>query len=163
MFYGGALLSELSPQDPSVDEFVSLPRINRNFSIVIDSDRTSANAKINATKIRVRDAFEEEGVRGVVWVTAGYTIENDVPPAILAEAVAAVHPTATYASTDAQFDNPLAADRFTDRTSGADKSAIARAVVERWPTDSAWPHDLEAQVRALAATVREVNDLPAPA
>ena len=161
MFYGGALLSELSPEDLSVDEFVSLPRINRNFSIVIDSDRQSESAKINATKARVRDAFEQERVRGVVWITQGYTIENYVPPKLLADAVAAVHPNAGYTATGEPFENPLGPDRFTDRKSGADKAAIAREVVERWPAHMTWPLDLEVQIRSLATAIREVNELPA--
>jgi AAA domain, putative AbiEii toxin, Type IV TA system len=161
MFYGGALLSELSPKDPSVEEFVSLPRINRNFSIVIDSDRRKAEDEINATKQRVATAFEKEGVRGVVWVTAGYTIENYVPADLLRAAVEKVHSKSEYVTDAAgRFENPLGQGRFGKRTAGADKGAVAREIVALWDADTEWPLDLEERVQALAAAIREVNDLP---
>lgn len=57
LFYGGALLRHLSPDDPAVADFISLPRVNRNFWVVMDSDRTSEDQALGETKVRVRDAL----------------------------------------------------------------------------------------------------------
>jgi hypothetical protein len=115
MFYGGSLLSQLTPEDPSVEEFVSLPRINRNFSIVIDSDRRNEGDGINATKQRVVREFEDEEIVGITWVTAGYTIENYVPPALLGQAVAAVHQDVRCLWSGEPYDNPLKDDNIVGR------------------------------------------------
>jgi predicted ATPase/energy-coupling factor transporter ATP-binding protein EcfA2 len=74
MFYGGRLLSRLSARDEDIDEFISLRRLNRNVAVVMDSDFSSATAKINETKRRVRD----ELLGGFCWVTSGREIENYV-------------------------------------------------------------------------------------
>jgi predicted ATP-dependent endonuclease of OLD family len=53
MFYGGRLLSHLSALDPEVTEFISLRRLNRYISILIDSDRDKLRGRINDTKQRL--------------------------------------------------------------------------------------------------------------
>ncbi|MEA2064370.1 MAG: ATP-binding protein, partial [Gemmatimonadota bacterium] len=90
MFYGGRLLSHLSYDDPEVDEFIKLCRINRNASIIMDSDREASGQVINHTKIRVKKDFEDNNC--FVWVTQGREIENYVEPSILYESVLSVHP-----------------------------------------------------------------------
>jgi hypothetical protein len=92
MFYGGRLLSHLSALDPEISDFISLRRLNRYISIVIDSDMTSSRKRINETKRRVRDEFNRGPV--FAWVTKGREIENYVPPDILENAVKTVHPQA---------------------------------------------------------------------
>lgn len=82
LFYGRSLLRYLSPEDPAVDDFVSLPRVNRNFWVVIDSDRTDADDSLNPTKQRVIEELAQAGPRTGSWVTAGYTIENYLPPVV---------------------------------------------------------------------------------
>ena len=72
LFYGGSLLNHLSPDDPAVEDFVSLPRVNRNFWwclssiqtetppnfwVVMDSDLRSADQELGETKVRVREAL----------------------------------------------------------------------------------------------------------
>lgn len=161
MFYGGELLSQLTPEDPSVEEFVSLPRINRNFSIVIDSDRRSEDDDVNATKQRVVREFEEEGIVGITWVTGGYTIENYVPPALLGQAVAAVHDGVRCLWAGERYDNPLKDDNIEGRKSAVDKAAIARKVVELWDDDTEWPLDLRDKVDELVAKIRQTNDIAA--
>jgi hypothetical protein len=159
MFYGGSLLSELTPEDPSVAEFISLPRINRNFSIVIDSDRNAEGDDVKATKQRVVREFADEEIVGVTWITSGYTIENYVPAALLAEAVMAVHPNASCTWTGAQYDNPLKDDNIEGRSSPVDKAAIAREVAARWTEETEWPLDLREKVDELVAKIRLANDL----
>lgn len=95
MFYGGRLLSHLSANDPEVDDFISLRRINRQISILIDSDKTHPRVRLNATKQRVRAEFDKGP--GQAWITDGYTIENYVPPAVLRAAIREAQP--SYSST----------------------------------------------------------------
>lgn len=159
MFYGGSLLSQLTPEDPSVEEFVSLPRINRNFSIVIDSDRANEGDDVNATKQRVVREFEAEEIVGVTWVTGGYTIENYVPPALLGQAVTTVHDGVRCLWTGDRYDNPLKDDNIDGRRSPVDKAAVAKKVVELWDDDTAWPLDLRDRVDELVAKIRLTNDL----
>jgi AAA domain, putative AbiEii toxin, Type IV TA system len=160
MFYGGSLLSQLTPEDPSVEEFVSLPRINRNFSIVIDSDQRNEDDGINATKQRVVREFEDEEIVGITWVTAGYTIENYIPPPLLGQAVAAVHEGVRCLWSGKQYDNPLKDDNIEGRRSPVDKAAIARKVVELWDDDTDWPLDLQDRADELVGKIRQANDLP---
>lgn len=84
MFYGGRLLSHLSADDPEINDFISLRRLNRNICIIIDSDKKNNNAQINATKARVVE--ETLNGDGFAWVTAGREIENYVPQEILKQA-----------------------------------------------------------------------------
>lgn len=161
MFYGGALLRHLSPDDPAVDEFISLPRINRNFAVVIDSDRTKAGARINATKQRVRRAIEDAADATTVWVTKGYTIENYVPRDALVRAVAEVHPSASCTWKGDLYTNPLDAKRIRGRKAAVDKAAVASRLVNLWSNEPArWPQDLRQRVRDLVTMVRQANDFP---
>jgi hypothetical protein len=158
-FYGGALLRYLSPHDPAIEEFVALPRINRNFAVVIDSDRTRRGARLSQTKERVRRGVAESADATTVWVTSGYTVENYVPQALLAEAVAAVHPGARCTWDGARYVNPLGKDQLR-RRKAVDKPAVARHVADRWADDGSWTLDLRARLAELTAMVRRANDLP---
>ncbi|HET8814212.1 MAG TPA: AAA family ATPase [Solirubrobacterales bacterium] len=158
MYYGGSLLRHLAAYDPAVNEFVSLPRINRNFAVIIDSDRKSRYARINATKARVRDEITKNA-RSVVWLTNGYTIEDYVPPEMLARAVSAVYPEASCAWRGDKYQNPLEARRIRGRTSAVDKTAVAREVIEMWSELDLrdWPHDLRQRVGELVKMIRTAN------
>ena len=159
LFYGGALLRHLSPEDPAVDEFVSLPRVNRNFWVVIDSDRTDADQPLNATKTRVLEALDQAGPRAGGWVTAGYTVENYVPPDRLRAALAEVHPKADPTWDGSQYVNPLGSAQLEGRASDADKAAVALAVVRNRETIEDWPLNLGDRVGELAQMIRQANDL----
>jgi hypothetical protein len=82
MFYGGKLLSHLTPDDPNeadVGRFISLRKLNRNLVVILDSDRKSDAAKVNATKMRIVEEFKkaaEDGGHGFAWITDGREIEN---------------------------------------------------------------------------------------
>jgi hypothetical protein len=89
MFYGGRLLSHLSVNDPEVEDFISLRRLNRHISIVMDSDKPNPYVHLNKTKRRVRDEY---GVGpGFAWVTKGREIENYIPPKLVEAAIRATH------------------------------------------------------------------------
>jgi len=159
MFTGGALVNSLSANDPDVEEFISLRRLNRNIAIVIDSDKKSAHAQINQTKKRLRKEFNA-GDNGLAWITAGYTIENYLPPELLREAVLSVHPSSDYQWDGDRYSNPLAKDATPGMTSAANKARIAVEVASMWNSSTDWPYDLREKMSALSKFVRVANDLP---
>ncbi|KQM40022.1 hypothetical protein ASE56_06475 [Microbacterium sp. Leaf203] len=156
MFYGGSLLSSLSPLDADeVEEFVSLRNLNRYMVVLIDSDRDSADAGLSAAKSRVVRELEGDPLAGLAWVTAGYTIENYVDEARLNSAVVEAHPSVSGASFSSygRWDNPLAAARVGVKSPS--KVAIAKAVVEVPGGD--WPLDLQEKVTAVIELIRRAN------
>jgi hypothetical protein len=159
VFYGGALLRHLSPEDPAVEEFISLPRVNRNFWVVMDSDRLTADAPLAATKVRVQEALAAYPGLAGSWVTAGYTIENYIPPELLLTAVEEVHPKSEPSWAGELHVNPLASGQLGSRTSPADKAAVAQVVVERWNEARTWPLDLHERVTEVADMIRCANEL----
>ncbi|MGA7955268.1 MAG: hypothetical protein WCA07_17285 [Gloeobacterales cyanobacterium] len=83
MFYGGRLLSHLSAEEKDfkeqeINKFIDLRSLNRNISIVIDSDREQEDSSINGTKQRIVEEFNTGA--GFAWVTKGREIENYVGP-----------------------------------------------------------------------------------
>ncbi|WP_404444192.1 AAA family ATPase [Microbacterium marinum] len=156
MFYGGSLLSELSPLDSDeVDEFISLRALNRYMCVLIDSDKKSPRAKLNASKTRVVEALEADPATGVAWVTAGYTIENYVPDAVLAEAIKAAHPSTAKSTFSEQmrWENPLNTARIGVKQPS--KTAIARLAVEQGATT--WPLDLKKKVESVVQLIERAN------
>ena len=127
MFYGGRLLSHLTANDPEVDEFISLRRLNRHIAIVIDSDRSTSDEAINATKQKVVDEFEQGP--GFAWVTQGREIENYVAPGLMKQAVKAACPKAKELATRDSFGHSwhYKTDSGEIREDG-DKVKIARQV-----------------------------------
>ncbi len=160
MFYGGSLLNQLSPMDEEeVEEFISLRRLNRYVAIVIDSDRKSARARLNATKTRVKDAIEQDPEQGMVWITAGYTIENYVEESRLNKAIEAAHPgrgagrqRKSFGPME-RFANPLGEDRI--HVSRPSKVAIAKAATSK-PVE-VWPMDLKKRMADLISLIDTAN------
>lgn len=170
MFYGGRLLSHLSADDDEIDDFIKLRDLNRNLAIVIDSDRSSSTAKINATKTRIRKAFEN--ALGVAWITKGREIENYLAHSELQQAIRDVH-CLSYgrpANAGGQFDHALeyiesvrSSTRRKNKSAAtvrksADKVKVARKVIERPAHLDIL--DLRQQTVRLAAMIREANHLP---
>lgn len=113
MFYGGRLLSHLTANDEEVLDFISLRKLNRNVAILIDSDKPTPYSSINATKRRVAD----ELTNSVAWITAGREIENYVPAATIASALAELYPT--------KFERIESAGRYAHRLSYVHKKTGA--------------------------------------
>lgn len=123
MFYGGRLLSHLSADDESSDEeisaFIGLRALNRNIALIIDSDRTNAESKINATKQRLRDEFGQHG--GLCWISMGREVENYVDHDVLQASVKEVYKNSYQeAGPGGQYDHALFFYRKTPRKSEAD-------------------------------------------
>jgi len=156
MFYGGRLLSHLTmtDTDPEVDEFISLRRLNRNISIVIDSDRAKPGERMNPTKLRVQDEFDK-GL-GFAWITKGREIENYVSKVILERAIKKVSPKAWPLIKTGQYENCLQYGRSKAKKATVDKVKVAREVA-KLPADLK-VLDLKSQIRKLVTFVRDCNE-----
>jgi hypothetical protein len=154
MFYGGRLLNHLTMNDPEINDFISLRRLNRNLAIVIDSDKTSAHKHINATKKRVKDEFDCNDSNGFAWITNGYTIENYVPHDLLKRIVDARYPSKPLNWTGDRWTNPLKRDddfRY-------DKIKIAADVCDQWASDLMQP-ELKKEIDRTVLLIRRANGL----
>lgn len=154
MFYGGGLLNALSPLDePEVDEFISLRKLNRYSAIVIDSDRTYAGKPLNPTKRRIIDEFEKNPAHGIAWVTWGYTIENYVPLSTLQAAIAKAHPKKGKKTNDhGRWKNPLTKERIGTAPS---KVAVAREVVKSW--EQPYPPHVRRHIGKIIEMIEQAN------
>ncbi len=158
MFYGGGLLRHLTSQDEEVDDFIKLRRLNRHIAILIDSDKDYAAKPINDTKKRVRDEFDNPDSPGFAWITDGYTIENYVPPKILADAVAEVHPKVRPLQWNGdKWTNPLKLSSGTGREASPDKNKIARRVCEAWAEKPSANSSLGKKIQACIRFIEEAN------
>jgi predicted ATP-dependent endonuclease of OLD family len=146
MFYGGRLLSHLTANDPEVDEFISLRRLNRHISIVIDSDCRNKTAGINETKTRIKSEFDKNP--GFAWVTAGREIENYVSPEDLKAAISAVKPNAELGSMK-QYASCI--------PEGVDKIKVARKIADRDANLDIL--DLREKVEGLVKFIRDSNGM----
>ncbi|MFC9896416.1 AAA family ATPase [Nocardia sp. NPDC127579] len=158
MFYGGALLSHLTTEnDSSVSDFIDLAMINRNLCIVIDSDKASANAALNATKQRV--LAELKSVGGIGWVTHGYTIENYIPRKHLEDAIEYSYPGCEYTIPSGSYRSPLGA-KFRNKSYKPHKVTIARKVVELNISLDDLPSSVYEKVRSIAYAICVANHVP---
>src|SRR6185437_1448692 len=138
--------------DDNISGFVSLLSINRHMYIVIDSDKSSSEDEINATKSRIVEEFERAG--GGVWVTAGREIENYVPSEVFITAFQQTQKRAAVGGDFAQFDD------FAKLTVGPqgriDKVGVAEAatagVTQLWDR-----FDLISQVGYVVSFIRAAN------
>ncbi|WP_431218883.1 AAA family ATPase [Leifsonia xyli] len=156
MFYGGSLLSELSPLDAEeVEEFISLRSLNRYMAMLIDSDKVGPKRPLNKSKLRVIQELESDPDTGLAWVTDGYTIENYVPSSVLTQAIGAAHSSAQGRTLTPQtrWANPLTTARLGIQKPS--KVAIAKAATTQWGDD--WPLDLKQRTSEVIALIRRAN------
>lgn len=127
MFYGGRLLRHLSANDPDVDQFISLRRLNRNLAVLIDSDKTSKKVTLSPTKQRILNELDK--APGFAWVTAGREIENYIPRPILESAARSIHPAVDHIKSGTRYSDPLRCLTATGNlVASVDKVKIAREV-----------------------------------
>lgn len=154
MFYGGRLLSHLTANDPEIDEFISLRRLNRHIAIVIDSDRSKPADPINSTKQRIVTEFNQGP--GFAWVTQGREIENYVAADLMEQSIKAVHPKASKLASTDSYDHiwhyRTASGEFKD---DADKVKIAREVSLAEPNLAVL--DLKSQIDKLVQFIQLSN------
>lgn len=163
MFYGGRLLNHLSMDDDEVTRFIALRRLNRRVAILIDSDKESAQARMNATKRRVISEFKDGAPDGFAWVTDGYTIENYVPPSLLAKAIAVNHPNAPALAWEGhKWQNPLALRKRSGEYFIVDKNKIARSVCDEWSNPGASSVHLKRYMQKVLKFIRYSNGIEDP-
>lgn len=156
MFYGGGLLKHLTADDPAVNEFISLRRLNRNSAIMVDSDCARSGAPINGTKERILSEFDRPEMPGFGWLTECRTIENYVPVGILTSAVKSTHPRLRYLPPASKWADPLVLHGSGDSRATPDKVRIARAACELWEEGDI-KAGLRAKVDELANFIRTAN------
>jgi energy-coupling factor transporter ATP-binding protein EcfA2 len=178
MFYGGALLRHLTADDPSVEEFISLRRLNRHSAIMIDSDKSSARRHLNQTKLRIRAEFDREDMPGFAWITDCRTMENYVPGEILSAAVVAVHTRSAYTPPSDKWDDPLQVMSVSGGRSGRrsrsnggtggtvrrvepDKVKIARTACDHW-AEAALTPQIRTRLRQVVEFIRHANGSSEP-
>lgn len=159
MFYGGKLLSHLTgEQEETVNEFISLRRLNRQSTIVIDSDRKQSGAQINKTKKRVEKGFEDD--HGFAWVTQGTEIENYLPIDKLKAAIKNVSPKAILMSGFSQYDNNLKIT-LSEAVTQASKVEVAKRFVADNPLINADDVedilDLKPKIKQLIQFIKNAN------
>lgn len=156
MFYGGRLASHLSGEDidQSIENFISLRRLNRRGVIVIDSDKEKKGARINDTKKRLRDEFDSGP--GYAWITEGREIENYLKPEYVKDAITKVHPEAKCKSEFGQHENTLLIKTKTGRDAQASKVGVAKYIVENHEVDFS-QLDLRKQIQKLVDFIGESN------
>lgn len=72
--YGGKTLSHYSANEETEKELINIITTNRNAAIVIDSDKRNKMTRLNNTKKRIIEEFDNLGM--FAWVTKGKEIEN---------------------------------------------------------------------------------------
>jgi predicted ATP-dependent endonuclease of OLD family len=92
MFYGGKLLSHLTTSEEQIEKFISLKKLNRNVSIIMDSDKKHARDRIRETVARISSEFINGN--GIAWVTNGKEIENYIVPETLIKGIQQIDPIA---------------------------------------------------------------------
>jgi hypothetical protein len=157
MFYGGRLLSHLSADDPVINEFISLRRLNRNISIVIDSDRSTPEQEINDTKKRIREEFDNGP--GFAWITKGREIENYIAIDVLEGAVKTVHTSIESLAKKGDYENRLksAIVGGAEKDLDMDKVKIAKEVAKG--TAGFGVLDLEEQVQKIVKFIKDSNGM----
>lgn len=157
MFYGGRLLNHLTANDPEVNAFISLRRLNRYIAIVIDSDKKNGRQRLNSTKIRIRDEFDSELLPGFAWVTEGRTIENYAPPPLLAEALGDLIKGSKHSYDGNKWSDPLRLDP----PRAVDKVKLAHNLTSRWTARDLDHRDLRTRLDQVISFVRAANGITA--
>jgi AAA15 family ATPase/GTPase len=162
MFFGGRLFSHLTADDnedvdDKIKEFISIRKLNQHSCIVIDSDKSSSRAHINATKKRLKEEFNKGP--GFAWVTKGREIENYIDPDVIERCVQAVHPTASNILEKTHWSNLL--QYLKKRNAGnrcANKVKVSKYYVEHYPADLSIL-DLDDRINDLQKFIYESNGL----
>jgi AAA15 family ATPase/GTPase len=158
MFYGGRLLSHLTAaDDPLVDDFISLRRLNRNICVVMDSDRSGMRKQINKTKKRIKEEFSQ--APGVVWITKGREIENYIDSDIIEKVMKKIYGIGIKLAANGEFDHCTSyrKNKGSRTWKVADKIRIAREIIDLLPNLDRL--DLKKKVLELVKFIKHANDV----
>lgn len=67
-----------------MNDLINILKTNRHAAIVMDSDKKTKSARINATKRRIRDEFF--AIDSFCWITEGREIENYLSEQVVSQA-----------------------------------------------------------------------------
>jgi predicted ATP-dependent endonuclease of OLD family len=156
MFYGGKLASHLTYQEDThdINDFISLRKLNRRGVMILDSDRDKKSARINNTKQRLRDEFNQGP--GHTWITEGREIENYLPVDQIKKAISAITPSSTLLSNFEKYDNFLKIKTKSGKEIQASKVDVARQVAKNNQPDFS-TYDLKQRITKLVQFIRESN------
>ncbi|NCC53205.1 MAG: ATP-binding protein [Spartobacteria bacterium] len=154
MFYGGRLLSHLTAEEATIDEFISLQKLNQNMAILIDSDRRKKGQRLNDTKKRITEEFEARGQ--VAWITDGKEIENYIAPEIYREVCENwLGDKARITEPDTYADMCTYRDARSGEEKKLDKIRLAHLVTER--EANLEQLGLQKRMATLVASIRAAN------
>jgi putative ATP-dependent endonuclease of the OLD family len=153
LFYGGNLLKHLdADQDPDLaTATVHILTTNRHAAILMDSDKSNGDDRINPTKQRVKEEIAR--AKGLAWITAGREIENYIPPAVLRTVLnLATNPGSYDDVAGAIINDPSIPRRFTDKVTLA-QAIIPHLTREHLQSTS----DLATQLAGLVENIKHWN------
>lgn len=157
------MLSHLQADDPEVDEFISLRRLNRYVALLIDSDRKGPASKINATKTRLVDEIGRVPAYGFARVTEGREIENYLEEGFLGAAIKDLVKDFVSLPIRSPWRFKKSLDYVAvdgSRKSVADrKVSLARAYLEKFLNAVPSTGNLKAQLESVIQLIRRANGL----
>jgi predicted ATPase len=160
MFYGGRLFSHLTALDQeelneTVDDFISVRKLNRNTVIMFDSDKDRPRARVNATKQRLKTEFDSGP--GFAWVTKGREVENYLDFDKVEESVKAVHPSASGLVQKDEWSNLLKYNKTRgNEEKTANKVKVARHYIANNPVDLTIL-DLDERIAQLVEFIKQAS------
>jgi predicted ATP-dependent endonuclease of OLD family len=164
MFYGGGLISHLSVNDSSIDDFIKLRDLNRNIAILIDSDKDKPSAHLKYATKRLKDEMSKDG--GIVWITKGREIENYLLHEVMQEALKERHPKVYGApSAGGTYDHAFYFERKKTKFgtgeiyTEADKVGVATIICGEGKTVDFGVLDLKERVAELAQMILDANGM----
>lgn len=156
IFYGGRLLSHLSADDPeAVNNGISILNANRNAIMVIDSDKRSQQARINATKQRIRREFE--AMNAICWITRGKEIENYISSEVV-DKYWGIEESATVNQYNSFFDHVDSLKDGEGKKYSTKKSLLAEKLVQHMTIQNMeGVLDLDERLKAICEEIRNWN------
>ncbi|ODY35251.1 hypothetical protein BBM21_03635 [Vibrio parahaemolyticus] len=162
MFYGGRLFSHLSAldkdeQEEVIEDFVCVRSLNRNSIIMFDSDKSTPQSRLNTTKKRLANEFDQGP--GFAWITKGREVENYLDFDQLEQSIQAVHTSASHIIEKSTWSNLL---KYKKKNSSVERTAnkvkVANHYVEHYKADFS-NLDLSEKVDQLCGFIAEANDI----
>jgi predicted ATP-dependent endonuclease of OLD family len=154
MFYGGKLLSHLSIDEERIRKFIDLKTLNRNVSIVMDSDKKQESDQIRETVQRISSEFNNDD--GFPWITQGREIENYLPQDVLLDSIKKLDSTASSLKDYGQYSKVIAYLREDGSERNIDKVKLANEVVRSNADFSIL--DLDEKITSLVNFVKVANE-----
>jgi len=163
VFYGGGLIRHLSADENVIEDFIKLRELNRNFAVVMDSDKEGARTKLKPSAQRIKEELAHGS--GLAWITKGREIENYIDPDVLQKAIRERHSTIYKAppSATGPYDHAFYFTRKAGSKSpegiytATDKVGVAQLIVEEAANLDVL--DLKKRIEELAAMIRRANQV----